>query len=69
MQDVLDAATAFFGPGGLELQLVSATKARRLFEGTGGYVQITVWPSGGGTAVEAEAREWDGQAREFLASL
>ncbi len=39
------------------------------FEGGGGHVSVAICEKGKGSEVELETREWDYQAREFMAKI
>jgi hypothetical protein len=66
--EVVKRARAFFGDGGLDME-VSVSSDRCLRFADHGYVQATVRQSGSGTIVELETRLWDAQVRDFLATL
>ena len=67
--EVLGAAEDFFGPGGLGLELTGRRENCVSFAGGGGHVAVETCPSGGRTEVIVEAREWEQDARRFLAGL
>jgi hypothetical protein len=67
--EVMAQAEVFFGPGGVGLAMESRGDCCLYFEGGGGYVQISVPPSEGKITVEIETREWDYQARQFMAQI
>jgi hypothetical protein len=64
--EALALARQFFG-GELGLREAESGESAATFEGGGVAVRATVGKNG--TTVEVVAREWDHQAREFLARL
>ena len=68
-QQVVQKAIAFFGPGGLglELELLSEWEVR--FEGGGGHVLVQVHEKGQGSEIELEAVEWEYPAKQFLGKI
>ena len=63
--EALEQAAAYFGRGGMGLQVVSQTPQSLVFQGGGGHVAITVQP-GATTTLELETREWDFVVRRFM---
>jgi hypothetical protein len=67
---VLDAATRYFGPNGLGLQVTGRTTGATDFVGGGGQVRvITGRAPGERTTVEVRTLEWGYHARRFLDQL
>ena len=66
---VIQAAVAFFGPGGVGLTVKECEAGCASFEGAGGYVTVAACPAEGGTQVIVDAREWETDARRFLAQI
>lgn len=67
--EVLAKAVAFFGPGGVGLNVTEQDECHISFEGGGGFVTISVCPKESGTEIELASREWDHQATEFIAKV
>jgi hypothetical protein len=69
--EVISRALAFFGPGGLGLDVVEQGECCARFEGGGGYVFIesSDVASGKGCEVTVEGREWESQIRQFLGKI
>ena len=68
-EEVLKRLKAFFGKGGLGLNLSEESPQCLTFEGGGGYVTANFCQDDGKTRVTLASQEWDHQAKEFLASL
>jgi hypothetical protein len=73
---VIEEARAFFGPGGLGLEVIELAECCARFAGGGGevYVQAFARQRGtdekpAGSRVEIEGREWDYQIRQFLGQI
>lgn len=68
---VIEQAVAFFGPGGLGLDVVDHADCCARFEGGGGHVFVEAAgrEKGKGSEVRVESREWDQAAKAFLAKL
>jgi hypothetical protein len=64
----VDRARAFFGHGGLDLEVSVSSEWCLRFAGRG-YVQVTLRQGTGGTVVELDTRLWDDQVREFMRAL
>ena len=66
--EAVDNAVAFFGPGGLGLEVTERAECCVRLEGGGGYVfvQAAEDNSGEGSLVEVESREWEYQLKRFL---
>jgi hypothetical protein len=67
--DVLRRASDFFGTQGLGLEEKERNSCCIAFEGGGGYVSISLVEAGGKRDVDAESREWEYQAKEFLETI
>ena len=69
--EVINRALAFFGPGGLGLEVVEQGECCARFEGGGGYVFVesSAAASGKGSEVTVEGREWESQIRQFLGKI
>jgi len=67
----IERAVAFFGPGGLGLEVTDRGDCCARFEGGGGhvFVQATGREKGKGSKVAVESREWEHAAKAFLEKL
>ena len=68
-EQVLERAVKFFGPNGVGLDLKVQSEGFIRFEGSGGYVEVSVEPKGKHAEVDIVAIEWDHQARQFLGKI
>ncbi len=60
----------FFGSGGQGLMIISENDCNITFQGGGGHLSVTLKEDDQGfTRVQIESREWDYQAKKFLAGL
>ena len=69
-EEAIKKATAFFGEGGLGLEMTEQNPCCLYFEGGGGHVLVTA--SEGEkkkTTVVLETREWDYQVRQFMREI
>jgi hypothetical protein len=66
---VLRKAKNQFGSEGLGLTVSDAQETCVEFSGGGGFVSVTACRDNGKTQVEITSREWDQQAKSFMASL
>lgn len=67
--EVMRRASDFFGPKGLSLEEKARNACCISFEGSGGYVSVTVVEGEGKRDVDIEAREWDYQVKRFLETI
>lgn len=68
--EVLRRAESFFGPGGLELELIERTECCLTFEGGGGHVTVSAARcKPNSTQVDLETREWDYHVKRFMENL
>lgn len=67
-QQVLDQATAYFGPQGQGLALTSQHKRALRLQGNGGYVAVMV-KSESPTLIEIDTRVWEKAVQQFIAQL
>jgi hypothetical protein len=67
--EVINRAVKFFGPGGFGLDVTDQGTCCVEFEGAGGRVKVSVAEAEKGTQVDIEAREWEKQSKDFLASI
>ncbi len=68
-EEVIRRANSFFGARGLGLKVEEEDKCNIYFEGGGGSVRITAATSPKGSSVDIETREWEAQAKNFMAAL
>jgi hypothetical protein len=64
--EVLRKAEAYFGEGGLGLQVTTHDECCISLVGGGGHVTVTV-TEGDKTSVDVETQEWDYQVKGFIA--
>ena len=62
-------AVAYFGPGGLGLEVSDQAECCVTFRGGGGHVWANATTEAKKTTVELETREWDIQGREFMRKI
>ena len=67
--ELLKKAKLFFGPEGEGLTISSEGDCCITFDGSGGYVTVTISEESGHTRIKVESREWDYQAKQFLGTL
>jgi hypothetical protein len=69
-EEAVKRAVKFFGPGGLGMTIKEQSPTCAYFRGTGeNYVNVTTCAEGKGSSVEIESREWDQEAKEFMAKI
>ncbi len=68
-QDVVKKAIAFFGPGGMGLELKLLGEGEVRFEGGGGYVLVQAYKKDQGSQIDLIAVEWEYPARQFLGKI
>ena len=68
-EQILEQAVNYFGNGGLGLQENERNPCCIYFEGAGGYISINIHEDDRYRDVEVESREWDYQAKQFLAQM
>jgi hypothetical protein len=68
-EDVKKRAIAFFGPKGLGLKITSEEACSVCLVGGGGDVRVAAAREEKGTKVDIETREWEPQAKDFMALL
>jgi hypothetical protein len=68
-EEVVKKLKAFFGKGGLGLNLTEESSQCLNFEGGGGYVTATACSDGGKTRINLVSQEWDYQVKEFSSTL
>lgn len=68
-EQVLDKATAYFGPEGENLQTKERDACCVTFAGGGGYITVSVSDEEGSRSVDVETREFEYQARQFLQKI
>jgi len=69
--EIVEKAVAFFGPGGLGLEVAEQERCCARFKGAGGFVFVQAEDVEGarGAKVNIEGREWEIQIKEFLGTL
>jgi len=63
-EEVMEKAVKYFSKE-LGLKVTDRSRCCAYFEGSGGYVRITITENGE-SDLEVESREWEYQAKEFL---
>ena len=67
--EIIDKASVYFGIRGEGLDEVERGSCCISFEGTGGYLTVSVVEEGRLRAVDVETREFEYQAKQFLRSM
>jgi len=69
-EEALQRAAAYFGVGGLGLDVVEQEGCFIRLEGGGGHVLVTANPGDKkATTVDLETREWDYHVKRFMAEI
>lgn len=70
-EKILEYAIAYFGPEGEGLEVAEQDDCHVSLTGGGGFVTVSVCEldDGDGTDVDLTAREWEIQAKDFIAKL
>jgi hypothetical protein len=68
-EEIIDRASKFFGKGGEGLEEKERNPCCISFEGVGGYVSILIDDEEKHRMVDIETREFEYQAKKFLATL
>jgi hypothetical protein len=68
-EEAMERATAYFGEGGLGLEVSEQNPCCVYFVGGGGHVSVTVGPGEKKTTVELETREWDYHVKQFMRKI
>jgi hypothetical protein len=68
-EEIIDRAVEFFGEKGEQLDERDRSRCCINFEGGGGYVAISIVEESKRRTVDVETREYEYQAKRFLASL
>jgi hypothetical protein len=68
-EDAIERARAYFGEGGLGLELTERNPCCVYFEGGGGHVLVTGIMGEKKTTVELETREWDYHVKRFMREI
>lgn len=68
-EEVVDRLKAFFGKGGLGLDVAEETQQCIVFESKLGHVAADICPEEGQTRVNLKTQEWDYQVKEFASRL
>ena len=68
-EEVITKAISFWGPKGYGLTIQDQEACSVAFEGGGGGVNVSAAAAAKGSTVDVEAREWESQAKDFMAAL
>ena len=68
-EKAIQEATAFFGEGGLGLDIVEQSPCCVSFQGGGGHIAITANTRDKETTLELETREWDYPVQQFMRQI
>jgi hypothetical protein len=69
-EETVKRAVKFFGPGGLGMTIKEQNLTCAYFRGVSeSYVNVITCAEGKGSSVEVESREWDKEAKEFMAKI
>jgi hypothetical protein len=68
-EEAVQKATAYFGAGGLGLEVVEQNPCCVSFQGAGGHVFVTAVAGKKKTTVELETREWDYHVKRFMREI
>jgi hypothetical protein len=68
-ENIIERASKYFGKGGQELTETQRNLCCISFEGAGGYVAVSVTDEDKHRTVDVETREFEYQAKQFLAKL
>jgi hypothetical protein len=68
-EQAIEKAVAYFGEGGVGLEVTEQGECCAHFVGGGGHVHITVAAGDPRTTVELETREWDFDVRRFMRKI
>ena len=68
-EDIIVKADQFFGKKGEQLEEKERNPCCISFEGSGGYVSISIVEEGSTRTVDAETREFEYQVKRFLETL
>jgi hypothetical protein len=68
-EQVIQKALAYFGKGGLGLDMTKQGNCCAYFEGGGGHVQVMAASEEKKTDVELETREWDYDVKQFMRQI
>ena len=68
-EQAIEQAVAYFGPGGVGLEVTEQGDCCTHFVGGGGHVRVTVAAGERRTTVELETREWDYDVKQFMRKI
>jgi len=68
-EKVIERAIQYFGPQGVGLEVEESGTGCARFAGGGGFVSVTACKGETRTEVSIEAREYESQAKQFVAKL
>lgn len=70
-EEAIDKAAAYFGEGGLGLDMIEEGPCCLFFEGGGGHIRVMAvrGEEEAKTTVELETREWDYHVKRFMGQM
>ena len=68
-EEAIKRTKAYFGKGGLGLNLVEDSPGCFNFSGSGGFVNVLICSEEEKTSITFKSREWEYQVKEFAATL
>ncbi len=68
-EEVIEKAKAYFGEGGLGLEVTERNPCCVYFAGGGGHVTVTATEGEEKTQVDVETREWDYHVKRFIGEV
>jgi hypothetical protein len=68
-EEAIHKAVAYFGEGGLGLDMAQEGACCAFFQGGGGHVRVTASGEEEKTVVELETREWDYDVKRFMRQI
>ena len=69
LEQTKQKAKDFFGPKGLKLEVTEDANDHMIFEGGGGYVDVTFCEEEKKNRVDIVTQEWEYQVKKFLSEL
>jgi hypothetical protein len=68
-EQAIDKAVAWFGEGGLGLEVTERSERCAAFAGGSGHIAITATPGDPRTNIELVTREWDYDVKQFMRKI
>jgi hypothetical protein len=68
-EEVIEKAVAYFGEGGVGLEVTEQGDCCAAFVGGGGHVRITATAAEPKTEIELVTREWDYDVKQFMRKI